>query len=282
MQIEMSNQGTICAGIVLYNPDINKLKNNIEHIYKQVSCVFIVDNGSRNVCEIDSLIRKYSNVYMNELDNNYGIAKALNVIANEARGKGFKWLLTLDQDSECLNHIIENYEKHIILERAGLISCLYCDRNFDSNQNEYEGVRKIEWCITSASLLNLDIWHEVRGFDEFLFIDAVDYDFCLTLKEKKYYTYQIGFIGFTHEIGEGKIRNIGSLKIKTWNHSPFRRYYSTRNVIIVAKKHNTGVIKATLGAIKHTMLIFLFEDEKYSKLKRAISGMIDGFKYKKC
>ena len=38
----------ICAGIVLYNPEIDLLKKNIEAIADQVDCIYLFDNGSKN------------------------------------------------------------------------------------------------------------------------------------------------------------------------------------------------------------------------------------------
>ena len=52
----------ICAGIVLYNPDIDKLTNNINSIINQVSVVLLQDNGSSNIKEIEELIKQWENV----------------------------------------------------------------------------------------------------------------------------------------------------------------------------------------------------------------------------
>ena len=42
----------ICAGIVLFNPSISRLKSNISAISCQVEKVFLQDNGSANVDEV--------------------------------------------------------------------------------------------------------------------------------------------------------------------------------------------------------------------------------------
>ena len=115
------------------------------------------------------------------------------------------------------------------------------------------------------------------GFDEKLFIDQVDYDICLSMREKGYKIYEVGFIGFLHEIGEGKKKEFGKFQIKTWNHSPIRRYYGVRNAIWVAKKHNElNTIRALLGALKHIFIIFIFEENKWKKLKAGLRGLKDG------
>ena len=73
----------IFAGIVLFNPEINRLKENITHILGQVNQLILVDNGSNNKEEIRSEIQNFDTdkiIYI-DLHKNIGIAAALNVIA---------------------------------------------------------------------------------------------------------------------------------------------------------------------------------------------------------
>ena len=221
----------IFAGIVLYNPDIERLKENVDNIINQVSRVILVNNGSENTEEIEQYLdglEKQKIIYEN-LNKNKGIAAALNVIVNKCIDYNVNWVMTLDQDTVCNKDIVQKYRKYLKMDNVGQLTCEYIDRNFknEDKKNKY-GIRKISWCITSAALLNINAWKKVGGFDERLFIDEVDYDICLSMREKGYYIYQIDFIGFVHEIGEGKSKKIGNKIIKTWNHSAFRRYYSTR------------------------------------------------------
>lgn len=270
----------IFAGIVLYNPDIERLKENVDNIINQVSRVILVNNGSENTEEIEQYLdglEKQKIIYEN-LNKNKGIAAALNVIVNKCIDYNVNWVMTLDQDTVCNKDIIQKYRKYLKMDNVGQLTCEYIDRNFknEDKKNKY-GIRKISWCITSAALLNINAWKKVGGFDERLFIDEVDYDICLSMREKGYYIYQIDFIGFVHEIGEGKSKKIGNKIIKTWNHSAFRRYYSTRNAMIVARKHSEiNTIRAFLGVLKHIGIILLFENDKWNKFKAGIKGLCVG------
>lgn len=89
------------AGIVLYNPDLGRLKENIESICKQVDKVILIDNGSDNIREIEDLIKEYLNCILLKNGENMGIAYALNQILKYAYENDVKWFLTLDQDSVC-------------------------------------------------------------------------------------------------------------------------------------------------------------------------------------
>lgn len=270
----------IFAGIVLYNPDIERLKENVDNIINQVSRVILVNNGSENTEEIEQYLdglEKQKIIYEN-LNKNKGIAAALNVIVNKCIDYNVNWVMTLDQDTVCNKDIVQKYRKYLKMDNVGQLTCEYIDRNFknEDKKNKY-GIRKISWCITSAALLNINAWKKVGGFDERLFIDEVDYDICLSMREKGYYIYQIDFIGFVHEIGEGKSKKIGNKIIKTWNHSVFRRYYSTRNAMIVARKHSEiNTIRAFLGVLKHIGIILLFENDKWNKFKAGIKGLCVG------
>lgn len=60
------------------------------------------------------------------------------------------------------------------LPRIGQLCYIFKDRNLRVKWDISSGVKKTNFCITSSALVNLKAWKEVGGFDESLFIDAVD------------------------------------------------------------------------------------------------------------
>ena len=68
----------IAAGIVLYNPDIDRLKKNLEAIAPQVEKVFLVDNHSDHIENIKKLLEQFPVCELIENEKNAGIATALN------------------------------------------------------------------------------------------------------------------------------------------------------------------------------------------------------------
>ena len=144
-----------CAGIVLYNPDIQRLEENLKSIFPQVDSVIMVDNGSKNTAEIDGFISLYTNSGVTLVRNikNEGIAKALNQILDYALQNGVEWFLTLDQDTVSYPGLIECYLKYID-SSVGQLSCNILDRNIGTidevkNYNGKETVA-IDFCITSG------------------------------------------------------------------------------------------------------------------------------------
>lgn len=88
----------IYAGIVSYNPELKRLKENISVIQNQISAVVVFDNGSDNIDEIRNLISELTNVEFIRSEKNLGIAGALNRLMQWGNDKGYDWMLSLDQD----------------------------------------------------------------------------------------------------------------------------------------------------------------------------------------
>lgn len=279
------------AGITLYNPEIDRLKKNLDTCFFQVETVFLVDNGSGNISEIKELLKHYENTKLIENKENLGIAKALNQLCDNASLNGFKWILLLDQDSFVEDGIIESYSRYIEIERVALLTPLFDDENepkiIESEARvPYEPVNR---AITSASFIRLDVWKSAGGFDEDMFIDCVDFDYCTTLLEKGFVILRDNETLVHHRLGHskeikffipfGRIFGIKSLKkpLYTYNHSPWRTYYYARNIKYYCFKHKDFINSWSerLSFIKWFVLKIGFEDQKFKKLWAIIKGRRD-------
>lgn len=276
------NPINICAGIVLFNPEINRLKDNIYSIIKQVPLLVLIDNKSDNIDQVKDLIKNIKNIILIENCENKGIAQALNVILEVSYKQGYDWVLTLDQDSVADKHLVEKYKEFIIkhneISNAACLTCDIIDRNFSSNIS-HKYFDYVDYCITSGSLMNITYTLEVGGFDESLFIDKVDTDICMNLTSKGYKIVKIGYKGLLHEIGHARQINILFRKWELYNHAPFRRYYMCRNASYLLKKyHNKKSLKIFLKEIFQFILVFIFENKRIEKFLKGITGFIDGFR----
>lgn len=265
------------AGIVSYNPNLNRLKENIDSIYNQVSKVLILDNGSKNIIDIESLCGNYEDLLLIKNERNKGIAFALNQIGDYAKCEGFDYFLTLDQDSVSDDGLVNELQQVFSDDTVGIV-CPYINRY--NNYNRNESIIEVNSCITSGSLMNTEIWYKIGGFWEYLFIDEVDHEYCYHLREKGYRILQTDKTSINHIIGAPNIvRKLGHV-FHTTNHSPFRRYYITRNCILMKllypyEKHPFSK--------RYTMLFRIFvstlmcEDQKLLKMKAMIKGILDAF-----
>lgn len=271
----------IGACIVTYNPDIERLQENICAIKPQVLEVCIVDNDSNNVELIEKLCKK-SNICLLKNERNEGMGYALNRGARYIQSRGGGYLLTLDQDSVVSPSIIDSYINYIDLEGVASITSLRKDRDFTPKQeSSSEGYLEVSKCITSGNLINLDIWREIGGFNEKLFIDMVDTEFCYRVRRAGYKIICINKYCMVHELGNAfHVRFLGRDRT-VLNHNAFRRYYIFRNTVYMLRRYQeahsdysyTGLAKTFIAAL-------LYEDDKWNKARASIIGMIDGMKLK--
>lgn len=270
----------ILCGIITYNPNIKRLKENIGAVFNQVDYVLIFDNGSKNFRQINDCIIMYDNASAYENAANSGIAHALNYIMDYAVSNGYDWVLSLDQDTVIYDKLIHNYIKYLYIDKIGALTCNYIDRN--TKELEFvlsEKPVEVLGGISSGLFMSVSAFTDTAGYDEKMFIDNVDYDICNALRLSGYRIVRIPYVGFLHELGNSRIIKIGRKKIKITNHSSFRRYYIFRNTIYIARKYPDyyNLHKEVVSRIKDLVIIIIFEDEKFSKVHSAIKGIYDGF-----
>lgn len=286
------------AGIVSYNPDISRLKENIETIRKQVKIVLIIDNASDNVVDIRQMIKEYKNVYMICNTVNKGIAVALNQICHYLKEQGMVWCLLLDQDSICSENLIEIFSKYIDDKKVGML-CPYIVDEFKITLSKYKQMTLSEkticdYAITSGSFIKLDIWEKIGGFFEDLFVDGVDADYSYNLRMHGYVIYRVNKGYIMHQQGNNTEKThiyrihrdeTGRKTIKPafrFNYSMMRWYYMARNNWILIKKYRklNGLAKPLFNYIIRFLSVILIERHKMKVIASIFNGFIDGVKYK--
>lgn len=268
----------ICAGVVLYNPDIDRLRKNLESIINQVSIVLLQDNGSSNIKEIEELIKPWQNVKLINNPVNKGIAWALNNLCRCALEDQYEWILTLDQDSICPENMIFDFSKY--LKNADMLCPKIVDKNYGLIDGGNAKIEPVKECITSGCLLKLASWEKIHGFDETMFIDGVDFEFCYRMNQAGMKIYRVNDIVLNHEIGNITVRHFLGFKVIVKNHSAFRKYYIARNTIYFARKNKQTMIKANLQVIKQVLIVILYEKRKLKKISKILKGIKDGYQMK--
>lgn len=240
----------IAAGIVAYNPNQERFDACLGELLKQVDKIYIFDNGdcSKQLVQNDKI------VYITE-HKNLGIAYALNRIMEVAHTDGFDWVITMDQDSIIPDGMADEYKKAIRdNENIGIV----CPQVIDSRRT-YMEVKKepsqesVNFCITSASCTSIDVWEKIGKFDEWLFIDLVDNEFCKRLTLRGYKILRLNNLVLNQEFGKiipkseraqkfwiavSKVlhnQNFAKFSYRKFV-SPMRVYYTCRNVLYVNKK----------------------------------------------
>lgn len=275
----------IMCGVVTYNPKIERLKQNLEAIYPQVSLVTVVDNGSNNIDAIDGLCEKYPKILIIKNKKNEGIACALNQLMEVAEVRNYEWVLTLDQDSVAPFNLVEQlYTNTHTSDQVGVV----CPAIYDINQDrilpsKYKNPKNNELrsCITSGALTSISVWNLVGKYDEQLFIDSVDQDFCKRVVLAGYKIIRTDKTILRHEIGKATHKKFLFVDFYIQNHNAMRKYYMARNWIYVYFKysqHFQPVLLAELvfRLIRRIFVITFFEQQKIEKLSATFRGIHDG------
>ena len=269
----------VLAGIVLYNPKTDRLRDNIEAIHTQVEYVLLIDNGSRNNTYTE-ITKDYDNLVIITNDKNYGIAYALNQICGYAYSHGYNWALTLDQDSVATPGMVDVY-RSIANDEIGILGCWIHDRGYQIDESwgiEHETF-ETDWVITSAAFTNVKAWKSCGGFDNGMFIEWVDWDICESMHKAGYKIMKTYKTKLIHELGHGtRLVMVRHHQMQVMNHKPIRYYYSTRNRIYMARKYKHIGLWEQLKEIGFKLYtVERYERNKLQNLVAIIKGTIAGF-----
>ncbi|ADL50382.1 glycosyltransferase family 2 protein [Clostridium cellulovorans] len=273
----------IAAVVVLYNPT-NNILDNIKSYINEVEILYAIDNSDKENRKLIGEIKNIEKVKYISLNGNRGIAKALNVGAEAALEQGFSWLLTMDQDSKASDKMVTRLYDFIAsdkVENIGIVAPFPGSRlkPVPETDKEYE---RMDVVMTSGNLLSLEGYKKTGSFKDDFFIDYVDSEYCLRLRDNGYEIVQVNTIILDHNLGDIKRNGFGPFKFTTTNHSAFRRYYITRNRMWMWDKYKDkyeNYISYDRNCFyKETIKIVLGEKDKLKKLKNIYRGYRD---YKK-
>ena len=270
----------LAAVLVLYNPE-KEVVNNIHSFISQVDKIFVIDNSEKINIEIVNEIKQLAHIEYIPNNENLGIAASLNICARKAISEGYKYLLTMDQDSEAppamVSNLLECFSKD---NNIALVSPhLQSPQGRNLIDARTKSCEQVFTTWTSGSLLDLNIFKSNSGFKADLFIDYVDHEYCLRLKKMGYKVYICNKTSLMHSLGKIEEVNLIFRKIYPTNHSALRLYYKTRNryyVKKIYKKDFPDFFKQDNKDFWLTSLkTILFEKEKLKKVRFMLKGYND-------
>lgn len=233
----MKNNFAAC--VILYNPKKEDIANILTYVNK-VKKVYIFENteGKSN----ENLFQNFENVSYFWNNDNKGIAIRLNEACKKAISDDFDYLLTMDQDSSFIEENIDQYFNAILnfkeKEKAAVYGLEYTENDINDRTPEYI---EVDHLITSASIINLKLFNEIGGFDENLFIDGVDIEYCYSALSKGFKNIKFGRIFFNHTLGirtkRGSVFTLYLFKKYVSVHSSLRVYYMHRNMLYIKNKY---------------------------------------------
>lgn len=281
----------VCAVIVSYNPD-EYLITHVAAILPQVDKLLVVDNGSavnsRAYLEAVAQMPAVDVIYNGE---NLGIAAALNIAARFAQDEGYAWLATFDQDScatpELIESMLSTYETCGFKEKVALISPVYLDQSTGTVElvggctgSPEQIFSTAVTTMTSGNLVKSSTFSKVGFFEESLFIDYVDNEFCLRCLQRDLKILVSCKSVLQHKAGEPVRHSLLWKRPVTSNHSPLRRYYSARNRVVMYKRYfrsrSEWVYSDLYIFLKEIAKIILFEKDMLCKVRFISKGVYHG------
>jgi rhamnosyltransferase len=271
---------TVASSIVLYNPD-DGVVNRVLRYAAFMDVLIVVDNTEG--ASLQDRFEGIPAICYKPLGSNLGVAAALNVAAGEALTRKYSWLLTLDQDSVLSPEAYRSLVKWISEAGdcgVGLVAPIQVSKESDLKQClTGSDVREVVLAMTSGSALNLQAYLKCGPFEDKLFIDHVDHEYCLRLRRNRFRVVQLTRVVLDHALGEVREGRILGAPFSFITHRPFRSYYSVRNGFYVGVKHLGDrpqfLWSVSLQLLKDIVKASLFEEQTLLRLKMMWRGFED-------
>ena len=221
-------------------------------------------------------------------DENLGIAAAFNLGIRWAESKGYQYVMLFDQDSRVTGGFVktmaEFYSTSPRRSKMAVLAPSYMDSRLNISLPSLPAQDgSLQIAMTSGSLMPIRIFQERGLFEESLFIDYVDYEYCLRVRSAGYLIEECREAVLLHAPGDPQTYLfLGFISLRTPNYSAFRRYYIARNMVWLLRKYGTRYprlcLRMAFNSVKDNLKVLLVEKEKRRKIYSALLGLIDGIR----
>lgn len=287
--------------VVMYHP-VGNWDARLALMSAQGSALVVVDNASGT--EIRHHLESICDRQGWELianPENRGVGAALNQGLMRLAKRGFEWALFFDQDSEPLEdmseRMLEAMQRHPQSGRVAVVGAAFEEKStgkrhrflrrhpgfpfvFQKVEASENDLPEVSFVISSGSLVRVAAAEIVGGFDQSLFIDYVDTDFCLRCRQEGWLVMVSAAARFRHELGQRESRQLCSIEIQPTHHSALRHYFIARNRITMWRRHAAAVPHWALFdfcfGIYNGFRVLVFESDRWRKFKAMVLGTWDG------
>ena len=282
----------ILAVVVCFHPEPSSLQSLSVKLQQEGVPVIWINNGppgSLDAAQTPQL------AHIIELQQNLGVATALNRGFEWALQNGFDAVISFDQDSRPAVGMVGQLQaawRQAVLQtpHVGAIGPATVDHQSGQDMftfAPYNWTRHrflpsqnktyvVDHLITSGCLTPCAVWQDVGPMTDSLFIDWVDNEWCARARLKGYLLLMDGATKMTHSIGEVS-------RPLLWRrfhlHQPLRHYYLLRNALLIAKqsKFDPGWrMHHILYALRVIVASLLLGNQKLSRLSYAWRGLVHG------
>ncbi|MCC5613181.1 glycosyltransferase [Nostoc sp. CHAB 5834] len=274
-------QLNVAGMVTLYNSEQTVIQRLSTYVY-QVGKLYAVDNSEYPNFELIELIRNtYPTIEYICNEGNPGIAHALNVAARAATLDQFSYLLMMDDDSEAPSDLVNALYAVLIRKLSNKVGIVSAQSDPSVNRDDEQ---QVITAITSGSLLDLRAYQLVGPFQDDLFIDWVDHEYCFRLAKNGYKIVIVNYVKLIHRLGTFKSKQLlGFLTVRWRSHNPSRLYYKFRNSLYVMNKYRdrlklTFILSVCFELLRDIAKAAFLENQKRAYFTSIGRGLVDAYK----
>ena len=287
------------AVTVTYEPD-SAWPERLRAILTACPRCIVVDNSLTPAARVfvEDTVRSSPGAELIANPDNPGIGRALNQAFAALHSAGHPWALAFDQDSvpppDLAAHLLATARsapapvavvganwrdaarparpaRHPVATPAFALSFRRVPAVAD--------LPDVLCVINSGSLFSLNAWQRLKGFDESLFLDLVDTDFCLRARRAGWRVAVSANADLTHHRGTKKPIRFLSRVFHPAFTPPFRLHCLSLNRVRLFTRHGARepawVCYELAYALKLTADILFLEDKKLTKLAACVQGTLN-------
>lgn len=265
----------IAGVVILYEPSDEDLSNMNTYI-DDVDLLYVIDNS---IEKNDSRLIKSKKIKYIFNNENKGLSIPYNDACELARKDGYKWLLTMDQDTRFeknVLNVLKDKIEHTDTSDIGIVVAWHNTKLHVPKPKE-----DIDYpldVMSSGNLVNLDIHKKLGGFKDWLFIDGIDIEYGLNLRKHGFKIMRVNTVEMIHNLGDLYYKKVLNKEILVTNHSALRRYYMVRNYLYIRDMYIDIEPEFCKILVKFKTLVFaivFYENNKLQKLKAMRRGYKD-------
>lgn len=254
----MKREEVLLAACITFDPTVDQLRRTVGNLHACSTITAIFDNSESGISRhlVMEVCDQEGVIYLGKGEN-CGTGAALNTLARLAEERMLQWLLYFDQDSEfddgytsalrsCLD-LVETESRVVVI--GSLIQASEPDAPSRGRRTSRFDIMK--YTIASGTIFRVRQARSVGGFDEDLFLDTVDHEFCLRLRALGWVIWRDNERILRHEVGTDSCLIWKRFEVNVSRHPMWRRKLMWRNSLIIFRRYYR---RFPLDMLKHLVI----------------------------
>jgi rhamnosyltransferase len=272
----------ICAVITAFHPD-QRLFEVIAAARRACTWVIVVDNtpgGARSL----ACAAAWDGVSVIAPGLNAGLAAALNT-GVRALPHDCDAVLFLDQDSVLPDGLVTQLAQRLADPGLWLVGPMPVEAGTGRRYDRFsrgEALVECDALITSGMLARRCALSGPAPFREDFFVEWVDNDFCLRVREQGGRIAMDRASVLPHTIGDGRVHRVFGREIRVLHYPAWRHYWMMRNAVVLGREHvkdaPVWVLRSALYMGRQLLTNALFDPQHARVLGAFARGLVDGLR----